>query len=231
MRSIHTFSIALLFSIVLMLGLVGCVIGQKQQAKIVTPPPPPPPKPAEPPPRPEPLSIPQTQTQLPQQQPISPEALATLQPPPQTPEETQPNPGTTSRSGRRVGPVVGPKPESAVGPAAVAGQSIVAAPPIVTPVVPPPSDTEPRATVQEIVPPAELKRLQETVPPHQQELHKILDAALARHLTREQQALAQRILSFLQQSEDAVKRNDWRQANTLAERAQVLAKELTGGDQ
>jgi hypothetical protein len=230
MRSIQTFPVAVLFSTVLMLGLAGCVLKPKQQAKVVTPPPPPP-KPAEPPPRPQPLSIAQTQTQLPSPQPISPEALATVQTPRPT-AETESNPATNSRPGRRAGPVVGPKPESAVGAATVAGQSTAAPPPATPAAAPiPPSDTEPRATVQEIVPPAEQKRLQESVAAHQQEIHKVLEAALTRQLTSEQRGLKSRIESFLQQSEDAAKRNDWRQANTLAERAQVLAKELNSAEQ
>jgi hypothetical protein len=230
MRVIPRFPIAVLFSTLLMLGLAGCVIKAKQQAKVVTPPPPAP-KPQAPPPHPEALSIPQTQTQLPPPQPISPEALATVQAPPQ-PSETEPSQGTNSRSVRRSGPVVGPKPESAVGPGAVAGQSAAAAAPATPAPAPATPDAEqPRATVQEIVPAAELKRLQESVAVHQQEIRKLLEAAQAHHPTREQQALAVRIQSFLTQSEDAAKRNDWRQANTLADHALVLAKELTVGDQ
>jgi hypothetical protein len=209
----------------LMSGLTGCLIHKKQEAKIVTPPPPAP-KPPEPAVRPEPLSIPQTQTQLPQPQPITPEALATVQSPPQTPE-AQPNPVTSSRPAKRTGPVAGPKPESAVGPA-VAGQSTATQ--VAPPAVPTP-DAEPRATVQEIVPPAELKQLQESVAARHQEIRKVLDTAQTRRLSYEQRATVARIQSFLQQSEEAAKRNDWRQANTLAERAQVLAKELAGVDQ
>lgn len=226
MRSFLSPSIVVSFSTILLsLSLMGCVINKKQQAKIVTPPPPAP-KPAAPAVRPEPLSIPQTQTQLPPPQPISPEALATVQSPPQTPQ-APPTPATNSRPARRPGPVAGPKPESAVGPA-VAGQSTAAQ---AAPSPIPLPDAEPRATVQEIVPPAELKRLQESVAAHQQEIRKVLEGAQTHHLTSEQRTLVARIQSFLQQSEDAQKRNDWRQANTLAERAQVLAKELTGADQ
>jgi hypothetical protein len=225
MRCFRTFSITVSFITILALSLTGCVFNKKQEAKIVTPPPPAP-KTSQPAVRPEPLSIPQTQTQLPPPQPISPEALATVQLPPQT-QEAQSDPATNSRPARRTGPVAGPKPESAVGPA-VAGQSAAGQ---VAPLAVPPPDAEPRATVQEIVPPAELKRLQESVAVHQQEIRKVLETAVTRRLTYEQRALVARIQSFLQQSEEAEKRNDWRQANTLAERAQVLAKELTGVDQ
>jgi hypothetical protein len=227
MRSFRTISMGVLFSTILMLGLTGCVIGQKQQAKVVTPPPPAPKVEEPPPPRPEPLSIPQTQTQLPPVQPITPEALATVQSPPQT-LEAQENPETNSKPVRRAGPVVGPKPDSPPGGGAVAGQAVAAQ---VGPPAAPTPDAEPRATVQEIVPPAELKRLQESVAAHQQEIRKVLETAQNRHLTDEQRRTVARIQSFLQQSEEAEKRNDWRQANTLAERAQVLARELTGADQ
>jgi hypothetical protein len=227
MRNFLTVSVTVLFSTALALSLTGCLINKKQQqAKIVTPPPPAP-KTSEPAVRPQPLSIPQTQTQLPPPQPISPEALATVQSPPQTPEAQQ-APATSSRPARRSGPVAGPKPESAVGPA-VAGQSTAAAQ--AAPPVAPPPDAEPRATVQEIVPPAELKRLQESVAARRQETRKVLDTAQTHHLTYEQRGLVARIQSFLQSSDEAEKRNDWRQADTLAERAQVLAKELAGVDQ
>ncbi|HLI86586.1 MAG TPA: hypothetical protein VKV17_21950 [Bryobacteraceae bacterium] len=226
MRSFQTISIAVTFSAILALGLTGCVTGKKRQARVETPPPPAPKPVQEAPARPQPLSIPQTQAQLPAPQPISPEALATVQSPPQT-TDTQPSPGTNNRPARRSGPVAGPKPEPAPGGGAVAAQGAAAqaAPPAVAP------PDEPRVTVQEIVPPAELKRLQESVGVRQQEIRKVLEAAQARHLTYEQRGLVARIQSFLQQSEDAQKRNDWRQANALADRALVLAKELAGADQ
>src|SRR5262249_57701584 len=74
--------------------LAGCVFRGKQPAKVAAvPPTPAPTAPATPPPPPEPLSIRQTQAQLPEPQPISPEALATIQRP-EPPAEAQPEPRT-----------------------------------------------------------------------------------------------------------------------------------------
>jgi hypothetical protein len=83
--------------------------------------------------------------------------------------------------------------------------------------------------VQEILQPEELKRLQDSVGARKQEVHRVLDAALARKLTRQQVAAVSRIQSFLQQSEEAEKRGDLRQADALGERAQILAREFQGG--
>jgi hypothetical protein len=83
--------------------------------------------------------------------------------------------------------------------------------------------------VQEILQPEELKRLQDSVASRKQEVHRVLDAALARKLTRQQAAAVSRIQSFLQQSEEAEKRGDLRQADALGERAQILAREFQGG--
>jgi hypothetical protein len=83
--------------------------------------------------------------------------------------------------------------------------------------------------VQEILPPEELKRLQDSLAARKQEVHRVLDPALTRKLTSQQSAVVSRIQSFLQQSEEAEKRGDWRQADALAERAQILAREFQGG--
>jgi hypothetical protein len=214
-------------SIVMAFWLAGCVFRSKQQAKVTTPPPPQPVA-AAPSPPPQPLSIPQTQVQLPAPQKISPEAEATTQLPPSSPE-TETSDTVQSRTQRRpAGPVAGPKPETA----APAGSSAQQAAGVTTP--PPggaPAESETRGPVQEIVPAPEVKRLQDSVAARKQEIRKVLDAADKRRLNREQSSVVLRIQSFLQQSDEAEKRNDWRQADALAERAQVLAKELSSGNQ
>jgi hypothetical protein len=212
-------------SIMMALWLAGCVVRSKQQAKVTTPAAPLPvvATPSAPPP--QPLSIPQTQVQLPLPQTISPEALATTQLPPPNPE-AQPSATVPSRNPRRP-PVAGPKP----GTASPAGAQQAATG--VTPQTPgaAPSESETRGPVQEIVPAPELKRLQDSVAARKQEIHKVLDVAEKRRLNREQRSVVTRIQSFLQQSDEAEKRSDWRQADALAERAQVLAKELSSGNQ
>jgi hypothetical protein len=213
-------------SVVMALWLSGCSLRSKQQAKVVTPPPPQPTAPAPQPP-PQPLSIPQTQTQLPPPQPISDEALATIQSTAQ-PAGTQPSaPAASPGSRRPAGPVAGPKPESASAPgAAPAPQPATPPGPAATP-----AETETRGTFQEIIPPAELKRLQDSVAARKQEIRKVLDMADKLKLTADQKSVVARIQSFMQQSDEAEKRNEWRRADALAERAQVLAKEFSSGSQ
>ena len=215
---------------ILALSLSGCVLRGKQQAKLPSVPAPAPPPTgrvaASPAPRPEPLSIPQTQAQLPPAQPIDPQALATVQQPSQ-PVETQAPPRTPRRP-QPHGPTPA-RPE----PAATAASTTPAAPAATQPVSPQPTpaaESEVRGQVmQEILPPEELKRLQDSVTARKQEVRRVLDSASARKPNAQQSAAISRILSFLTQSEEAEKRGDWRQADTLGEKAQILARELQGG--
>jgi hypothetical protein len=88
---------------------------------------------------------------------------------------------------------------------------------------------EPRETVQEIVPPAELKRLQEEAQQRRREANQILDQLARRQMSGAQLNVAATIRNFLALSVEAEKHNDFRQASSLAERAQILAKELQSG--
>ncbi len=54
----------------------------------------------------------------------------------------------------------------------------------------------------------------------------MLEATQSRRLNRHQQQVVKSIESFLQLSDQAEKRGDMRQANELAARALVLAREL-----
>jgi hypothetical protein len=83
--------------------------------------------------------------------------------------------------------------------------------------------------VQEIVQPAEAQRLKESAAARKAEVRKTLEQVQARSLTADQNNQVKRIQSFLQLSDEAEKRNDMRQADALAERAQVLARELQSG--
>jgi hypothetical protein len=138
--------------------------------------------------------------------------MATLQPAPQ-PVEIPAEPRTPRRPS---GPVAAPtRPETPP----VAAQT----PPVVTP------ETEPRPTVQEIVAPAELKRLLESANTRKQEIRKVLEQVQARGLNRDQREIVTRIQSFVQLSDEAEKRGDMRQADALAERGQLLVRELQNG--
>ena len=158
------------------------------------------------------LSIPQTRVELPTPQPVDPAALATETPPPAEPPE--PPPAAVPARPRRVNPAAGQpaSPAPAATPAAAATPS-----------------PEPRETFQEIVSPAEVKRLQDRALGRRREANQILDQLARRQLTGAEQNVAATIRNFLALSEEAEKHNDPRQADALAERAQILAKELQSG--
>lgn len=188
--------------------LAGCSLRGKPAKSVVVPAAPKPvvaPAPALPPPA---LSIPQTRVELPKPQPVDPAALATEPRPPELPE---PPPAAAPARPRRTSPAASQPSSPAAAPAAAA------APP------------ETRETFQEIVSPAELKRLQDQALARRREANQILDQLGRRQLTGAEQGVAATIRNFLALSEEAEKHNDPRQANSLAERAQILAKELQSG--
>ena len=194
----------------LSLVLAGCMLNGQQPPKVsATPPPPKPsatPTPAATPP-PAALSLPQTTAQLPAPQPISPEALAIKVEPVETPAPPRP--------ARRSVPAP-PKP---------------AEPPVTQAQTPPPVPAAPaepeRPALQEILPPAESKRLQESAINRKREIKRVLDQT--RPVSDSQRALVARIRTFVQQSDEAEGRGEMRLADALAERAQVLVRELQGG--
>jgi hypothetical protein len=187
--------------------LTGCVLKGKAQANVSSTPAPPKPAPAPPPP----LSIPQTQAELPAHQPISPEALATT--PPEGPVEIQPAPRPLRR-GAAFGP---PKPET---------------PPTLTvtdqPPRPAPAPETARPPIQEVLPPAELQRLKNSADARKREVRKVLDQMGSRQLNNQRET-GSRIRSFLQLSDNAEAKNEMRNADELAERAQTLVRDLRSG--
>ena len=196
--------------------MTGCVLRAKQQSKINNPPPPPRPTAAttQATPPPGPLSIRQTQVDLPAAQPISPEALATTLPAGPPPEDQRP-----ARVPRRA-PVAGPpKPEQVP----VQAQTPAPAPA-------PPLAAEPeRPPIQEILPPAELKRLQDSADARKREIRRALDQVGPQKLSTQQRDKVERIRSFLKLSDEAERRNDMKPAENLAEKAQTLVGELQSG--
>jgi hypothetical protein len=150
-------------------------------------------------PPPAPLSTPQTRVELPAPQPLDPAALDT--------DTATPEP-----------PLVKPAPARR--------------PPATVTVTPPPAAQPaepPRPTIQELIPPVELKRLQDEVQNRRKEAAQILEQFGRRRATREQQLAITNIRNFLTLSDEAEKRNDIRQADALAERAQLLARDLQNG--
>ena len=200
-----------LLTVVAGMVLAGCSLrGKPAKTAIVPAAPKPVAAPALAPPPSAPLSIPQTRVELPKPQPVDPAALATEPSPPELPE---PPPAVVPARPRRSSPAAA-QPAS---PAAAAPATATTPPP------------ETRETFQEIVSPAELKRLQDQALARRREANQILDQLGRRQLTGAEQNVAAMIRNFLALSEEADKHNDPRQANSLAERAQILAKELQSG--
>ena len=194
-----------LLTALLSILLAGCELRGKPAKSALPPAAPKPVASAAPAPAPLPaLSIPQTRVELPKPQPVDPAALETEATPPEPP----PAVAAPARS-RRATPA--------------ASQPAPASPPAATP---PP---EPRETVQEIVSPAEVKRLQDQAQARRNEVKQILDRLGRRQLTGTQRNVVATIRNFLTLSGEAENHNDMRQADALAERAQILAKELQSG--
>jgi hypothetical protein len=192
--------IKVLLTAVLAIVLAGCELrGKPKVAAPVAPKPVPAPAPAPAPP-PAPLSVPQTSVTLPKEQTLDDAALATE-------------------------PAISPEPV----PAAAGPPQRQRNRPQATPSAPPPVTAEPREAVQEIVSAADLKRLQEQAQARRGEANQILARVTGRSLSPKQQGVVASIRSFLALSDQAERYNDMRQADSLAERAQILAKELQSG--
>jgi hypothetical protein len=181
------------------LALAGCVLRAKPTATT-----PAAVKPAAPsaPPAPVALSVPQTQVELPRQQPIDPDALAaenTQSVPTETPAVPRPQPPVRKTTPSR--------PETVAPPAAA-----------------PPAPEPARQQFQEIVSAADQKRLQESARNRKSEVHRIL--AQFKHPSSGQRTAVANILSLVSLSDEAEKRNDMRQADSLADRALILARDL-----
>jgi len=182
------------------LTMAGCAANKSKSAAIVVPPAPLPSPAAQNPAR-EPLSVPQTQVQLPPPQPVNLDALAVPEAP------APPAPAPPPKPVRRTPQPSKPEP---VAPAAQ------------------PPEPE-RAPIQEILSADERRRFQESAEARKRDTRQWLEQAKAHRLTADQRRTVARIQSFLTQSDDAQKRGDMRQADALAERGLVLAKELAGG--
>jgi hypothetical protein len=150
------------------------------------------------------LSTPQTTAELPKPQPIDTAAWETVPPPPADTSAAKP-------------PVVPP-------PKTPRPTRIDAAPP------PPVAPAEPpRPEFQEVISATDLKRLQESVANRKREVSNILEQVQKRRLTTAQRIVRDDIRGLLKLSEDYEKRNELPQADSMAERAQILARQLLNG--
>jgi hypothetical protein len=189
----------------LAISLSGCIFARKPKVVKASPPPPRPAAAPAPPPLPQPLSIPQTNVQLPPAQPLSPEALATTLPR----EETPSAPVPVRTPPRRPPSASAPRPEVVV--------------PAPAPVTPP---TEERPPIQEVLSAEEKKRLADEADARSRDALHLVGQLPTQRLNRTQQSIVDRVMSFVKQADEAKKRGDMRQASELAGRALLLAKEL-----
>ncbi len=207
MRFIHASALTALVA-GLAISQAGCVLSGKPKTTpaAAVPPAPKPeaaPKPAPPP---EPLSVPQTQVQLPPDQPINPDALA-------APKTEEPAPTPTAPRAVRRAPAT-PKPETA-------------APTATAPVASP--KPEEAAPVQEVLTPEDRTRLEQSAHNKKAEVRQILAQMRGHRATPNEKNELKRIQSLVSQSDQVEKRGDMRQADALAERALILAREITSG--
>jgi hypothetical protein len=162
-----------------------------------------------PPPTPVSLSTPQTQVQLPAPQPIDPLAWEPARIPQieaNAPKPPAPKPTTVNV----------PPPR----PARTDANATPAAPPATEPA---------RPAFQEVIPANDLKRLQDSVANRKKEVEHDLEQVQKRHLNKPQQIMFNDIRGLMKLCLDYERRNEWPQADTMAERAQILVRQLLNG--
>jgi len=137
---------------------------------------------------------------------VSEAALAAGQAPPDEPE-----PAAPQRPPRR-----------AVGPPAINPSRQEPAP------TPPAATEEARPPIQEVLSAEERKRLQDSAAERKREIRRLVEMA-RRHPLSTQAGTITRIEGLVKLSDDAEAKGDMREADALAERALVLAKDLESG--
>jgi hypothetical protein len=204
MRNAPTF-IALMLAVF----MAGCVMSGKPKSAVPAAPVAAKPAPLPtPPPAPVALSIPQTQVVLPRPQAVDEAALSPNAPPPVVEVVEAPAPAKPTPARRSPATTTNPAPPLAV-----------------------PSAEPTPPTIQEIVPAAETKRLQEQAQARRRDVQQMLDQLGRRQaqLNPTQRGVVTNINSFLASSLDAEKRGDMKLADALADRAQILARDLING--
>jgi hypothetical protein len=184
------------------LTMAGCTARAKTAANPVAP------KPVAPmpPPPPPKLSTPQTQVTLPAAQPFDPAALDTATPAPaDTTASKAPAtpPARTPRTVRTETTAPQPAPATVAEPA--------------------------RPPIQEIISAPDLKRLQDSAQVRKKEVAGILEQYQNRRNSGPQRMKLNEIRNFVKLSDDFEKRGEMRQADAMAEKAQILARQLQNG--
>jgi hypothetical protein len=175
-------------------------------------------KPVAPPP---PLSSPQTDIQLPPEQTISAEALATIQVAPE-PAAPEPAPPAKPPQSKKPAPVAAaPKPETLAPPTAETPPPVPAGP--ATPSVTP--EEQPR--LQPVYSEEEKRRILAELEKRRNETENLLRGFS--RASGDQKIAVDRVRSFMSVAEDAAKRGDLHSADAFSMRALVLARELVSG--
>jgi hypothetical protein len=205
------------------LALASCEMHGKTAAK--TPPAPAPPiqsaaaKPAPPPL----LSSPQTDVQLPPAQSISAEALASIEAVHEDLPAPEPQPTAKPPvQARRPPPAPTPPPSNPPKPE----QSTEAPAPQPPPATAPPEEA-PR--LQPVYSEEERRRILGLLDQRKREIDNLLRGVNPNRMSADQKAVVERIQSFQTTAEEAAKRGDLRSADSISERALILAKELASG--
>jgi len=200
------------------LALAGCELGPLKRANT-----PPAPTPAvaksEPPPEPqrsEPLSIPQTQVQLPRVQPIDPEALAT--PPTIVPAESASQRQKHAATRRPTTGAASPPPVS-VKPDPVESADA------------PPQPEPTRARLEPVLPADQRRRLVEDIASRLKEVEQLLDKISGKRLSSADKESVEQIRFLGNQSHQALEQGELEKAGNLATRALFLAQDLLGAKQ
>jgi hypothetical protein len=194
--------------ILLIAPLLGCTLGMHKQAATPAPPKPAAVQPVAPD---APLSIPQTAVTLPSLQLLNPDAIPKVAAVTETPAPPKPEAPPAPRPPRRSA-ATPPKPEPDPEPE--------------TPATPPPAVQE-QAPIHPILGSAEQKKIQTDIEQRKKEIDEKLAHAKG-GLSSHDKSLVERIQSFLAQCAQAEQRGDYAQADSLSERAVILARELQG---
>jgi hypothetical protein len=154
--------------------------------------------------------------ELPPPQPLSADAVLSTQPPDETPNPT----GTNSTPAKPV--------RSRPSQSGASQRTEIIGPPAPPATTPQPTDSG-RLPIQEIVPAAELSRLQTEAARNREEIRQRLQQLGRRRLSPKEQDLKDRALSYVKLSDQAQRQGDMLKAHDLAVKGLVLAKSLFDG--
>ena len=204
------------------LVFTSCLIRPKTSAAKTPATPMPAPAQTAPPAPPAPISSPQTEIQLPPAQPVSAEALATIQ---TIPDPTEPAPELPAKA-----PAHRPAAAPAASPKAESGTAVTAEPPPVQgPPTPVPAPAEEQPRLQPVYSEEDRRRILADIEKRKVEVEGLLRGVSQSRISQGQRGVVDSIRSLMNMTDDTAKRGDLRSAALLSERALILARELASG--